>query len=83
MKMPRRDHSVAFKTRVALEALRGEKTLAEIAAHHVTLTNLSRTRENMITECPICPPDARNATPTCSELPAIRIGLHTLGAPPV
>ena len=35
MKMPRRDHSVAFKTRVALEALRGAKTLAELAAHRV------------------------------------------------
>jgi transposase len=33
MKMPRRNHSVAFKTRVALEALRGAKTLAELAAH--------------------------------------------------
>jgi transposase-like protein len=31
---PRRNHSAAFKARVALEAIRGEKTLAEIAAHH-------------------------------------------------
>ena len=35
MKMSRRNHSVTIKARVALEALRGEKTLAEIAAHHV------------------------------------------------
>jgi len=34
MKKPRRNHSAAFKARVALEALRGEKTIAEIAAHH-------------------------------------------------
>ncbi len=34
MKKPRRNHSPAFKARVALEALRGEKTVAEIAAHH-------------------------------------------------
>src|SRR5688572_13430764 len=34
MKKPRRNHSAAFKARVALEAIRGEKTLAEIAAHH-------------------------------------------------
>ena len=34
MKKPRRNHSAAFKARVALEALRGEKTIAQIAAHH-------------------------------------------------
>jgi transposase len=34
MKKPRRNHSAAFKARVALEATRGEKTVAEIAAHH-------------------------------------------------
>ena len=34
MKKSRRNHSAAFKARVALEAIRGEKTVAEIAAHH-------------------------------------------------
>jgi transposase-like protein len=34
MKKPRRNHSPAFKARVALEAIRGEKTIAQIAAHH-------------------------------------------------
>ena len=34
MRRPRRNHSPAFKARVALEAIRGEKTVAQIAAHH-------------------------------------------------
>ena len=34
MKKPRRNHSAKFKAMVALEAIRGEKTVAEIAAHH-------------------------------------------------
>ena len=34
MRKPRRNHSAAFKSRVALEAIRGEKTVAQIAAHH-------------------------------------------------
>ena len=34
MRKPRRNHSATFKARVALEAIRGEKTLAEIATHH-------------------------------------------------
>jgi len=33
MKKPRRNHSAKFKALVALEAIRGEKTIAEIAAH--------------------------------------------------
>jgi transposase-like protein len=34
MRRPRRNHSAAFKAKVALEAIRGEKTLAELAKQH-------------------------------------------------
>ena len=34
MKKPRRNHSASFKARVALGAIRGEKTVPQIAAHH-------------------------------------------------
>jgi transposase len=34
MKRPRRNHSPVFKAKVALEALRGDKTLAELAKQH-------------------------------------------------
>jgi transposase len=34
MRKPRRNHWAKFKAQVALEAIRGEKTIAEIAAHH-------------------------------------------------
>ncbi len=33
-KRPRRNHSAAFKAKVALEAVKGEKTIAEIAQRH-------------------------------------------------
>jgi transposase len=33
MKRPRRNHSAAFKAKVALAAVRGDKTLAELAEH--------------------------------------------------
>jgi len=34
MKRPRRNHSPVFKAKVALEALKGEKTIAQLAAHY-------------------------------------------------
>lgn len=33
MKRPRRNHSTVFKAKVALAAIRGDKTLAELAEH--------------------------------------------------
>ncbi len=34
MTRPRSNHSPAFKAKVALEALKGEKTVAQLAAHY-------------------------------------------------
>jgi transposase len=34
MRKPRRNHSAKFRAQIALEAIRGEKTVAEIAAYH-------------------------------------------------
>ena len=39
MRRPRRNHSPAFKARVALEAIRGDRTLAELAAQHDVRAN--------------------------------------------
>ena len=36
IKRPRRNHSPVFKVKLALEAVRGEKTIAQLAAHYDT-----------------------------------------------
>jgi transposase len=50
MRKPRRNHSAAFKARVALEAIRGEKTIAEIAAHHEVHANQVTSWKNQALE---------------------------------
>lgn len=50
MRKPRRNHSAAFKSRVALEAIRGEKTIAEIAAHHEVHPNQVTTWKSQLLE---------------------------------
>lgn len=39
MKRPRRNHSPVFKAKVALEAIRGDRTLAELATRHAVHPN--------------------------------------------
>jgi hypothetical protein len=55
MKLSRRNHSVAIKTRVALEDLRGEKTLAELAAHRVYSHKFTKNPRKVDHEMPDLP----------------------------
>jgi len=50
MRRPRRNHSAKFKAQVALEAIRGEKTIAEIAAHHEVHPNQVTSWKNQALE---------------------------------
>ena len=50
MRRPRRNHSAGFKARVALEAIRGEKTVAQIAAHHEVHPNQVTSWKNQLLE---------------------------------
>ena len=49
MKRPRRNHSAKFKARIALEALRDDATLAELASRHgVHATQIATWRKQLL-----------------------------------
>lgn len=50
MRRPRRNHSAKFKAQVALEAIRGEKTIAQIAARHQLHANQVTSWKNQALE---------------------------------
>ena len=47
---PRRNHSPAFKAKVALAAVKGEKTLAELAAQFDVHANVIKARRDQLLE---------------------------------
>ena len=49
MKRPRRNHAAAFKAKVALAALRGDKTLAELAQQYDVHPQPDRPVEDSVT----------------------------------
>lgn len=53
MKNGRRNHSASFKAKVALEAVRGEKSVAELAAEHqVHPTQIAKWKRRLLDELP-------------------------------
>lgn len=53
MKEPRRNHSATFKARIAMEAIRGVKTVAEIAAeNNLHPTQVTTWKTDMIKGAP-------------------------------
>lgn len=53
MKRSRRNHSTKFKAKVALEAIRGDATLAELASRHgVHATQIATWRKQLLEHAP-------------------------------
>lgn len=76
-KRPRRNHSPAFKARVALGAVRGEKTLAELAQQFDVHTNqITQWRSQLLEGAPACPAAhcpslSRKLLSRCGETPKV------------
>jgi transposase len=75
VRRPRRNHAPAFKARVALEALRGQKTLAELAKQYDVHPNqISSWKDELMQR------SAELFGGTAAESPADREKLHDLHA---
>jgi len=70
---PRRNHSAAFKAKVALDAVKGEKTVAEIAQKHDVHPNqVTEWRRQLLERAP----EAFGANAKPSEPPVDLKALH-------
>ena len=70
-KRPRRNHSPAFKAKVALAAVKGEKTLAELAQQYDVHPNLINQWRSRLLEGAA---DVFGAEPAAAE-PAVDVGV--------
>ena len=67
-KRPRRNHSSIFKAKVALDAIRGEKTLAELAKLHDVHPNQINDWKNQLLERAASVFGAESASPPAVDL---------------
>ena len=72
MKRSRRNHGAAFKAQVALAAVRGDKTLAELAEHfRVHPTQITEWKQQLLARAA----DVFGGTKATSDMPDLKV-LH-------
>ena len=79
-KRPRRNHSAIFKAKVAVDAIRGEKTLAELAKLHDVHANQINDWKKLLLERAASVFGAESAAPPTVDLKELhaKIGQLTL-----
>ncbi|CAG4884672.1 transposase [Georgfuchsia toluolica] len=81
MRRPRRNHTAAFKAKVAVAALKGDKTLAELAEkfdiHPNQITRWRAQRLEGATEVFLTPAEKRDTGPSAKDMQA-KIGQQAL-----
>jgi len=81
MRRPRRNHTAAFKAKVAVAALKGDKTLAELAEKFDLHTNqITQWRTQLLegaTEVFLTPAEKRDTGPSTKDMQA-KIGQQAL-----